>query len=169
MGLKSFFTASSTDWRHRLAVRGRSILDNSEFDGGEHLYRGFCLADLDDNGDIGVASFESRDLSCNWSRFSIPSDIQHRERGRDTDGCYSIAVETARYKSLATPCHDPIQRASFENYAHVEIRWLMPDESADFVPPHGRKNPAGKVAKASRLEWRTNAVLQAQIELDASA
>jgi hypothetical protein len=135
----------------------------------DHLYRAFSLADLDDAGNIDVASFESSDLSCNWSRFAIASDIRHRENGRPTDGCYSITVEVARYRRMATPCHDPIQTPEFENYAHVEIRWLHSGESVLDSPPHGRKNRSGKAAKADRLAWRTNAVRQLRIELDTTA
>jgi hypothetical protein len=108
---------------------------------------------LDDNGNVGVASFESRDLSCNWNRFSIPSDIRHRLGGCETDGCYSINVETARFTNLATPCHDPIEEPTYENYAHVEIRWLNASETIDSTPPHGRNPGKSKAAKALRLEW----------------
>lgn len=153
----------------RLAIRGRPTLNNGAFNPADRLYRGYCLDDFDDNGNIDVASFESRDLSCNWDRFSIPSDVRHRLRGRETDGCYSITVEVARYKSLTTPCHHPIQQPDYENYAHVEIRWLEPGESVEFTPPHGRQTSRGKAAKAQRLEWRQNAVLRLQIELGASA
>jgi hypothetical protein len=135
----------------------------------DRLHRGFCLADVDDNGDIDVASFESRDLSCQWSRFAIPTDIRHREDDRESDGCYSFTVETARFRNLATPCHDPIEKPSHEDYSHVEIRWLNPGESIDFAPPHGRKNRSGKAAKADRLAWRTNAVRHLRIEIEALA
>jgi hypothetical protein len=161
-----YSTSSSADRKRRLAIRGRLTLNNGEFGLRDRLYRGFCLADLEDNGNIDVASFESRDLSCNWDRFSLPSDIRHRECGRESDGCYSITVETARYNNLATACHEPIQPPSYENYAHVEIRWLHPGEDAFVAPPHGRKNRSGKTAKSERLAWRTNAVRQVKIELD---
>jgi len=58
---------------------------------------------------------------------------------------------------------------SYENYAHVEIRWLNSGETVDFVPPRGRKNRSGKAAKADRLAWRTNVVRHLSIELEASA
>jgi len=132
------------------------------------LYRGYSLSDLDDNGNIDVASFESRDLSCNWDRFSVPSDIRHRPSGRQTDGCHSLSVDIARYKNLATPCHDPIRESEYENYAHVEIRWLNAGEAIEFMPPHGRNIGRSKTAKAQRLEWRTNAVRQVRFELQAT-
>src|SRR3990172_6339279 len=140
MKLMSFSAPSSTEWQHRLAIRGRATLSNADFAADDRLHRGFCLADLDDAGDIYLASFESRDLSCNWSRFASAGDIRHRERGRDSDGCYSITVRIARHQNLATPCHDPIRNVQHENYAHVEIRWLLPGESVLDAPPHRRKN-----------------------------
>jgi hypothetical protein len=168
MMLTSSSEPSSTDWRQRLAIRERRTISNAEFSALDRLHRGFSLADIDDNGNIDVASFESRDLSCHWDRYAIPSDIRHRLGGRQSDGCYSITVETARFRELATPCHDPIEQLAYENYAHVEIRWLNPGESVEFTPPHGRKNRSGKSAKADRLAWRSNAVRHLRIELDAS-
>jgi hypothetical protein len=167
--LKRFFATSPADWRQPLAIRDRTVLSSASFDVEDRLYRGFCLADLDDAGNIDVASFEPMDLSCNWSRFAIPSDIRHRQGGCASDGCYSITVRTARYRSLATPCHDPIQTADYENYAHVEIRWLQPGENVLDAPPHGRRSRGGKMAKADRLAWRTNAVRNLTIELNATA
>jgi hypothetical protein len=124
---------------------------------------------LDDNGNVDVASFESRDLSCNWDRFSIPADIRHRPSGRETDGCYSMNVETARFKNRATPCHDLIATPDYQNYAHVEIRWLNVGEPTDFAPPHGRNPGKSKTAKALRLEWRTNAVRNLKFEIQPTA
>jgi hypothetical protein len=166
---REFFASSSTARRRRLAIRGRPLLSNAEFELDDCLYRAFSLADLDDSGNIDVASFESRDLSCNWGRFAIPSDVRHREGGCETDGCCRLTVATARFRELATPCHDPVQSTAYENYAHVEIRWLLPGEDVLFAPPKGRKNPGGKSAKADRLAWRTNAVRRLTIESDATA
>jgi len=167
--LTGFFASSSTDWRHRLAIRGRTALSPADFKPVDRLFRGFSLADLDDNGIVDVASFEPRDLSCNWDRFSIPSDTHHRPGGRDADGCNSLRVETVQFRDLATPCHDPIQEPAYENYAHVEIRWLNAGETIDSTPPHGRSPNKGKTAKAMRLEWRTNAVRNLKFEIQATA
>jgi hypothetical protein len=163
------FRSSSRDWKNRLAIRGRPTLSLADFLVADRLFRGFSIADLDEHGDIDVASFETRDLTCNWDRLSIASDIRHRPNGRNTDGCYSLSVETARFKNLATPCHDPIATADCENYAHVEIRWLNSGEPIDFEPPHGRTPSKSKTAKAARLDWRTNAVRHLRIEIDPTA
>jgi hypothetical protein len=169
MDLTRFFVSSSRDWRRRLTIRGRPTLRPSDFRPVDRLFRGYSFADLDESGNIDVESFERRDLSCNWDRFSIPSDIHHRPSGRETDGCYSLSVETARFKNLATPCHDPIQGPIYENYAHVEIRWLSDGEDIDYTPPHGRNPSKSKMAKALRLEWRTNAVRNLTFEIQANA
>jgi hypothetical protein len=132
------FGFSSPEWKRRLAIRGRLTLSPSDFQPTDRLLRGCSLADLDDHGDRDVASFESRDLSCHWNRFSIASDIRHRPGGRATDGCYSMSVDTARFRNLATPRHDPIATPEYENYAHVEIRWLNSWESIDVAPSKGR-------------------------------
>jgi hypothetical protein len=163
------FGSSSPDRKRRLAIRGRPTLSPVDFQATDRLFRGFSLADLDDHGEIDVASFEPRDLSCNWERFSVTSDVLHRPNGRETDGCYSLSVETARYRELATPCHDPINSPPLENYSHVEIRWLNSGESVASHPPHGRTPSRSKTAKAARLNWRTNAVRQIRIEFEATA
>jgi hypothetical protein len=157
---------SSPEWKRRLAIRGRRTLSPSDFQPTDRLFRGCSLADLDDHGDLDVASFESRDLSCNWDRFSIASDIRHRPGGRATDGCYSLSVDTARFRNLATPCHDPIATPEYENYAHVELRWLNSGESIDVALSNkGRAPSKSKTAKALRLEWRTSAVRNLKFEI----
>jgi len=95
------------------------------------------------------------DFSCNWSRFSEARDVRLRKNGKSTDGCFSISVETSRYKCLATAVHDPISEHNYENYAHVEIRELTKDEDVYTEPPKGRKLKS-QTHKNRRLEYRQN-------------
>lgn len=120
----------------------------------DRLYRGFRADELDDDGKLDVDTLRLPDLSCNWSRFSIPHDVRFRMPGWELDGCYAITVETARYKSFATPCHDPRCNEEPENYAHVEVRELYESEPVTSTPPRNRK----KKRKAMRSEWKTNII-----------
>jgi hypothetical protein len=54
--------------------RGRQALPPSEFHLSDELYRGFTADDLDEEGRLDAESLRLPDLSCNWSRFSIPED-----------------------------------------------------------------------------------------------
>jgi hypothetical protein len=149
----------------RLKIRGRPKLTPSDFASDEKLYVAFDADDIDaDSGDLIVERIRFPDFSSNWSRFSEPADIRLRPNGRLDDGCYSLTVQTARYKELATTVHDPICEAGYENYAHVEIRELLPGESVDSEPPRGRKL-SSRGRKKLRLEYRLNIVNHRTIEL----
>ncbi len=136
----------------------------SDFLIDDKLYRGFNRSDLiPDTDELGVHSLPFPDLSCNWSRFSEPSDVRKRKNAEPTDGCFSFTVEIARYKEMATPCHDPLEDE--DNYAHVEVRQLKEDESIYFEPPKGRKLKSNK-CKRERLEYRNNLLNNLLIELE---
>ncbi len=109
----------------------------------EKLYRGFRKSDLiEETGELAGNSFTFPDkggISLNWSRFSKPEDIRKRKNGLPTDGCFSITVEQARYKGKASTCHDPFPSTDPKNYAHMEIRQLLPTEDLYFEPPKDRK------------------------------
>lgn len=129
----------------------------SDFLPEEFLYRCFRLSDCDEEtGDLEVNSIRFPDFSCNWSRFSSPVDIRHRNRGQITDGCYSFTVEQARYNEMATACHDPFPKTDRKNYAHTEVRQLKPDESVCFEPPKKRKLKKEKDgwSPSQRLDYR---------------
>jgi hypothetical protein len=150
----------------RLRVRGRSKLPYSEFLHRDRLYRAYHLEELDESGLIDINTLGFPDLSCNWDRFSRPEDVRFRENGRETDGCYSFSVETARYKNIATSVHDPIELGPFENYAHVEVRELLEGEDPLCEPPKGRK-PRGKRYKTTRYEYRRHLIQKLRIEMQA--
>ena len=158
----------SDDQRQRLRIDGRAKLPTTAFRLENRLYRAYYLEELDDSGEIDVETLRFPDLSCNWSRFSLPEDVRIRERGRETDGCYSVSVITARWKSIATPVHDPIDSRPFENYSHVEVRELREDEGIYDAPPRNRKF-RGKKHKIRRKEYRRNFVQNLRIEIHASA
>jgi hypothetical protein len=138
----------------RLRIRGRAVLPCSAFG----------VEDLDDLDNIKIETIRFPDFSCNWSRFSIAADVRLRENCRSTDGAYAFTVETARYKSLATPVHDPLGRP-VENYAHVEVRELQEGESVLEAPPKNRTKK--KFGKSRRLEYRQNLLNRLCIELPA--
>lgn len=148
----------------RLRIRGRSALPCSAFEAEEKLYHGFSVEDLDDLDNIKIETIRFPDFSCNWSRFSIAADVRLRENGQLTDGAYAFTIETARYKSFATPVHDPLRRP-VENYAHVEVRELIEGESVLEAPPKNRRKR--KSAKSRRLEYRQNLLNRLSIELPA--
>jgi hypothetical protein len=110
---------------------------------------------------LDAESLRMPDLSCNWSRFSIPHDVRHRLPGCENDGCYPFTVEVARYKSFATPVHEPLCNVPTENYSHAEVRELYEGESVMSVPPRQRKSRS-KQRKVLRLEWRINIVTRLQ-------
>lgn len=135
----------------------------SDFSTDDKLYRGFNISDLvPDTDRLEVNSINFPDFSCNWSRFSEPTDIRKRENAEITDGCYSFTVEITRYKEMATPCHDPVE----DNYAHVEVRQLKENESVYFEPPKGRKLKSNTWSKSKRLEYRQNIINNLIIELE---
>jgi len=125
------------------------------------LFRAFNADDVDDNDDMKIETIGFPDFSCNWSRFSLPSDVRLREHATGTDGAYSFTISTARYKQIATPVHDPVSKP-LENYSHVEVRELYPGESAFESPPRNRKKKSGK---ARRLEYRQNLINSLAVEL----
>ncbi len=115
------------------------------------------MDDLDEQGELDAESLRFPDLSCNWGCFSIPHDVRFRMPGCENDGCYAITVEAARFKSIATPVHEPLCNQELENYSHVEIRELLEGESVTSTPSRNRKN-RNKQRKVLRLEWRVNVV-----------
>jgi len=149
----------------RLAINGRPRLPNDAFSHDDRLFRGYCLDDLDDQGNLRAEYLRFPDLSCNWDRFSAPAHVRYRPHGRETDGCYSFTVETARFKSIATPVHEPIESEDYENYAHVEVRLLPPGEQDVLKPPPREQKAKGKKAKADRLEWRIHVARSVTFEL----
>jgi|ERR1700737_78345 len=150
----------------RLQIRDRLKLETRHFEGEDKLYVAFDSEDIDAlTGELKFESIRFPDFSCNWSRFSEPADLRIRPWGQPDDGCYSIRVSTARYKQIATPVHDPIQTQNYENYAHVEVRELLPGESIYFEPPRGRKSK-NKTRKNLRMEYRQNIVNNRMTELD---
>ena len=150
----------------RLRIQGQPKLTPADFLLDERLYVAFDADDIDPvSADLIIERIRFPDFSCNWSRFSKPSDVRVRPGGRPDDGCYSFTVEVARYKELATTVHDPICEPTYENYAHVEIREVLPAESIYSEPPRDRK-PSSKGRKRLRLEYRRNILNHRVIELE---
>ncbi len=162
--LKKLFSFLSPEYPSRLKINGRKKLSNDEIKDEEKLYHGFNKNDLDDNDNLSVATIGFPDFSCNWSKFSEPEDIRYRENGSKTDGCYSILVKISRYKSYATPVHDPLAQP-LENYSHIEVRELYDGESVYFEPPKNRKKK--KSGKSRRLKYRQNILNNLNIILKA--
>ncbi len=134
----------------------------------DRLFRSFSEIEMDqETGRLDANAVRFPDLSCNWSRFSIPSDVLKRENSAPGDGCYSFSVLQARYKSMATGCHDPISN----NYAHTEVRQLKPDENIFTEPPKGRKLEKAKEgwSKSAKLEYRQHIVSNLRIEIEAGS
>ncbi len=150
-----------------LRIKGRKKLPTSEFLDNENLYHSYATDDLDDLERIKLETIRFPDFSCNWSRFSNPEHVRYRENGKMTDGCYSFTVEISRYKKIATPVHDPIDDKKYPNYAHVEIRELLPNEDILFEPPKNRYSRA-KTRKSLRLEYRQNLLNNIRIELESA-
>jgi len=135
----------------------------TDFLDSDLLYRGFNADDLvSESNSIRANSIRFPDFSCNWNRLSEPADIRKRENADQTDGCYSFTVEVARYKEMATPCHDPVEN----NEAHAEVRQLQSEESVDFEPRKDRKLKKKNWSKSKRLEYRNNIVVNLIIELE---
>ena len=132
----------------------------------ERLFRGYRRSEVnEETGTLEANSIRFPDFSCNWSRFSTPPEVLHRENSRPGDGCYSFSVLQARYKSMGTGCHDPLPK----NYSHTEVRQLKPDEDVFTEPPKGRKLDKAKDGwlKSARLEYRQNIVFNMTIEIEA--
>lgn len=149
---------------NHLCIDGRST--DQTFMPDNQLYRSF-QSDAYDTllRTIKVEQIRFPDISFNWDRYSDPPDVMHRENGRATDGCYSITVETSRYKETATPVHDPIDHPEYPNYAHVEVRVLKEGENSETTTPEkGRRLHS----KARKLAWRSNIANMLRIEIMAS-
>ena len=145
---------------NHLQINGRS-LDNN-FTEDCLLYRWFDEEDFDViSGSIKPEHLRSPDYSCNWSKYSFPHDVRHKEGEYSNDGCYSIKVEDAKYMKFATPVHDPIKKENYENYSHSDVRRLKPDEPEDFLPPPDRKLSKSRAAK---LEYRQHVINSLCIE-----
>lgn len=151
-------------WRLRCKLRRTAKCSPSDFRGNDLLYRDFRNDELDDEGILDTNTLRLPDMSCNWDKFSQPEDILHRARGSLSNGCYSINVETVRYKNFATPCHDPICCEQPHNYSHVEVRELYDGEETTFEPPKKRK----KRRKALRAEWKTKIIENHKVIFDAT-
>ena len=146
--------------RWRLACRRRPRFSPADFRSTDGLYRDFSADDLDDEGVLDSNALRLPDLSCNWSRFSIPEDILHREGGSLSNGCFEVTVEIVRYKEFATPCHDPICEG-IANYSHVEVRELREGEDVHAEPEKLRK----KRRKSLRAEWRVHITHNLEVKL----
>lgn len=146
-----------------LRINGREKLPANAFMRDHKLYRGFCSDDYNESENLDINSISFPDISCNWELFSSPEDIKFRKNGRLTDGCYNVTVETAQYKGIATPVHNPLIDDDYENYSHVEIRELYEEETIGFEPPRKRKKKNPKY-KQRRMEYRYNMVKELNIE-----
>lgn len=147
-----------------LLIKGRKKLPTASFQDQEKLYRSYDKDDLDENDKIKLETIKFPDLSCNWSKFSIPKDILFARNAKPTDGCYSFNVITSRYKKMATPVHDPIEDKKFPNYAHVEVRALRENEDI-YTEPHKRRKIHSRIKK---LEYRQNLLNYLHIEFDSN-
>lgn len=151
-----------------LNINGRKPDQN--FTDDDNLFHGFELDEYDSiEKTVKVETIRFPDFSCNWSRYSSPRDVVHRRNGKITDGCYSFTVEISRYRSLATPVHDPDDDPEYPNYSHVEIRHLEPTDPPDFIPPKNRPKKKGAESKAARFAYRENIVKQLEFEFMPSA
>lgn len=148
-----------------LRINGRKKLPTTSFKNEDKLFRSFVRDDLDENEQIKLELIPFRDISCNWSRFSIAKNILFKKNARPTDGCYSFAVATSRYEKMATPVHDPINDKQYPNYSHVEVRALKEDEDVYYEPPKKRRRVRPKSQKQA---YRQNLLNALNIEFDAT-
>jgi hypothetical protein len=120
-----------------LRINGRPT--DQHFKPQERLYHGYVLAEYDSNQEkLRIETIKFPDFSCNWEKFSSPSDVRCRRSGQATDGCYAFSVEVARFNGMATPVHDPIDDEEYPNYSHVEVRVIRQGEDPEsFLPPRG--------------------------------
>ena len=133
----------------------------ADFNPSEFIYHGFRQEDIEQvTGEIKANTIRFPDFSCNWQRFSKPKDVKKRAGGLVTDGCYAFTIDISRYRQMATACHDPNPETDPKNYAHVEIRQLLPEESVFTEPPKKRKLIKQKQgwSNSQRLEYRQNIV-----------
>lgn len=143
---------------------GRETVQSFEL--SDLLYRGFSLDEYDAAADsLRVECVWSPDFSCDWSRYSEPTDIKFRKNGKDTDGCYAFSVEIAHYEKLAKAVHDPIDDAEYPNFAHVEVRATRTTDDESTIPPKGRKISS----TAKKLAYRQNIVNKLEIQFLPSA
>jgi hypothetical protein len=134
----------------------------------ERIFRGFRLSDVENGSEeIKANSIRFPDFSCNWERFSRPKDVKKRAGGLKTDGCYSFRIETSRYNKMATTCHDPNPIEDPKNYAHVEVRQLLPTENVFDEPPKKRELKKEKEgwSPSLKLQYRQNIVFNLTIEI----
>ena len=139
-------TFRSKRFPSRLCVANRPTLLPKDFSISDRLYIAFRREKTNTANRLvppwrnipSLQTIRFPDSSCNWSRFSRPSDVWFRENGASGDGCFAIRVEHARFESKATVAHDPLQ-SPVENYSHSEIRELQEGESIYAVPPKNRK------------------------------
>jgi len=147
-----------------LHINGRGLDQN--FTLQCKLFRSFRLDELDQQEhSIILESIKFPDISCNWDRYSVAQDIKFRRNGKETDGCYSITVETAKFEEIALPVHDPINDSEYPNYAHVEIRIKKQTDPQDHIPEKGRKLNS----KSKKMMYRQNLANKALIEFMAIA
>ena len=146
-------------------INGRVKLASYEFKTDEKLFRGFKKSDFE-NGHLKLETIKFPDISCNWERFSNPTDIWYRKNGSFKDGCYSITVDDSRFEKIATPVHDPIfptDDDADENYSHTEIRVLGQGMTV-FNEPEKNKKLSSKIKK---LQYRQHIQEIAKIEIKA--
>ena len=151
-----------------LKCRGRKKRPMSDFHSDEKLYLSFRDNQWDARGRRLInAAIRLPDQSCNWSKYSGPSDVLHREGGAAADGIFQLPVESIWLDNVATVVHDPLCECEIENYSHCEIR-TWPDSKADRSqePPKGAPKPPSGIRKA----WRTKVLQTAVVlkELDGS-
>jgi hypothetical protein len=142
----------------------------SDYKDDDKLYRGYRLENIDKaSNDIKLDTIRFADFSCNWSRFSKPEGVKERYRGSPADGCFSFTVKAARYKNMATPCHDPQPNERYphtNNYSHTEVRQLMSGELISIEPPHGRKLDNYNWCNTNKIEYRQNIINEKTIEFE---
>jgi hypothetical protein len=132
-----------------------------DYKSNERLYRGITKTDLEPDGRIRRKSIRFPDFSCNWSRFSRPIDVRKRKNSSPNEGCYSFTVETARYKKMAAPCHDPEPSM----YCHTEVRQLTEKEDIHTEPPKGRKLKSFAWSPTRKNEYREYLAMHTDIEI----
>ena len=102
------------------------------------MYHAVGKVELDEKNVPKLETIRLPDFSCNWWRFSRPSDIWFRQNSSPNDGCYKFPVKASRCKEWATPVHDPLPDRP-ANYSHIEIRVLREGEKVIEEPPQDRQ------------------------------
>jgi hypothetical protein len=146
-----------------LHINGRE--PDQYFESDDLLFRSFTLCEYDATiNSIKTETIRFPDISCNWCRYSEPGDVQHRNNGNPSDGCYSFSVKVSSYQNQAKPVHDPIDDQDYPNYSHTEIRALRQTDQLNAIPPQRRKfAPPSK-----RLAYRDNIANNLKIEIMAT-